>query len=58
MDRYLNRLKVVIAERHKTNLWLSPTLGKDPTTRLTDLRFKMELASEMKSEYFLILKFR
>lgn len=58
MDRYLNRLKVVIAERHKTNLWLSQTLGKDPTTRLTDLRFKMELASEMKSEYFLILKFR
>lgn len=32
MAKYLNRLKVVLAEQHKTNLWLSQTLGKDPTT--------------------------
>lgn len=32
MTKYLNRLKVVLAEQHKTNLWLSQTLGKDPAT--------------------------
>lgn len=32
MAKYLNRLKVVLAEQHKTNLWLSQTLGKDPAT--------------------------
>lgn len=30
--KYLSRLKVVLAEQHKTNLWLSRTLGKDPAT--------------------------
>lgn len=32
MARYINRLKVVLAEQHKTNLWLAKTLGKDPAT--------------------------
>lgn len=32
MAKYINRLKVVLAEQHKTNLWLAKTLGKDPTT--------------------------
>lgn len=32
MAKYLNRIKVVLAEQHKTNLWLSQTLGKDPAT--------------------------
>lgn len=32
MAKYLNRLKAVLAEQHKTNLWLSQTLGKDPAT--------------------------
>lgn len=32
MAKYLNRLKVVLAEQHKTNLWLSQMLGKDPAT--------------------------
>lgn len=32
MAKYLNRLKVVLAEQRKTNLWLSQTLGKDPAT--------------------------
>lgn len=32
MAKYLNRLKVVLAEQHKTDLWLSQMLGKDPAT--------------------------
>ena len=32
MAKYINRLKVVLAEQHKTNLWLSKKLGKDPAT--------------------------
>lgn len=32
MAKYLNRLKVVLAEQHKTNLWLSQMLGKDRAT--------------------------
>ena len=32
MAKYINRLKVVLAEQHKTNLWLAKTLGKDPAT--------------------------
>lgn len=28
----LNRLKVVLAEKRKTNKWLSEQLGKNPTT--------------------------
>lgn len=32
MAKYLSRLKVVLAEQYKTNLWLSRTLGKDPAT--------------------------
>lgn len=30
MAKYINRLKVVLSEQHKTNLWLAKTLGKDP----------------------------
>ena len=30
-DNY-NRLKVVLAEKQKTNKWLAEQLGKDPTT--------------------------
>lgn len=32
MAKYINRLKVVLAERRKTNLWLAEQLGKDPST--------------------------
>lgn len=28
----LNRIKVVLAERKKTNKWLAAELGKDPAT--------------------------
>lgn len=32
MAKYINRLKVVLAEQHKTNLGLAKKLGKDPAT--------------------------
>ena len=32
MGKSINRLKVVLAEQHKTNLWLARELGKDPAT--------------------------
>lgn len=32
MAKYINRLKVVLAEQHKTNLLLAKKLGKDPAT--------------------------
>lgn len=32
MAKYLNRLKVVLAEQRKTNLWLARKLDKDPAT--------------------------
>ena len=32
MGKYINRLKVVLAEQHRTNLWLARELGKDPAT--------------------------
>ena len=32
MAKDINRLKVVLAEQHKTNLWLAKELGKDPAT--------------------------
>ncbi len=28
----LNKIKVVLAEKEKSNNWLAETLGKDPTT--------------------------
>lgn len=32
MDNDLNRLKVVLAERKRTNKWLAEQLGRDPAT--------------------------
>lgn len=32
MDKNLNRIKVVLAEKQKTNKWLSEQLGCAPTT--------------------------
>lgn len=32
MDKDLNRLKVVLAEKKRTNKWLAEQLGKDPGT--------------------------
>lgn len=32
MSKNINRLKVVLAEQRKTNLWLAKELGKDPAT--------------------------
>ena len=32
MAKYINRIKVVLAEQHRTNLWLARELGKDPAT--------------------------
>ena len=31
-NKDLNRLKVVLAEKKRTNKWLAEHLGKDPTT--------------------------
>ena len=30
--KYLNRLKVVLAEKRRTNKWLAEQLGVDPAT--------------------------
>ena len=32
MDKDINRLKVVLAEKKRTTKWLAKQLGKDPTT--------------------------
>ena len=32
MRKCINRLKIVLAEQRKTNLWLTKELGKDPAT--------------------------
>ena len=32
VNKDLNRLKVVLAEKKKTNKWLAEQLGKDPAT--------------------------
>jgi DNA-binding Xre family transcriptional regulator len=32
MAQYINRLKVVLAEKKRTNKWLSEQVGKDPAT--------------------------
>ena len=32
MDKDINRIKVVLAEKKKTNKWLAEQLGKDPAT--------------------------
>ena len=32
MGRNINRIKVVLAEKNKTNKWLSERIGKDPAT--------------------------
>ena len=32
MEKDINRLKVVLAEKKKTNKWLAESLGKDPAT--------------------------
>jgi len=31
-NRQLNRIKVVLAEKNKTNKWLAEQIGKDPAT--------------------------
>lgn len=32
MERDLNRIKIVLAEKKRTNKWLAAQLGKDPAT--------------------------
>lgn len=32
MERKINRIKVMLAEKGKTNKWLSERVGKDPAT--------------------------
>ena len=32
MSKDINRLKVVLAEKNRTNKWLAEQLGKDPAT--------------------------
>ena len=32
MVKYINRLKVVLAEQKRTNKWLAEELGKDPAS--------------------------
>ena len=31
-NKDLNRIKMVLVEKHRTSKWLSEQLGKDPTT--------------------------
>lgn len=31
-EKDLNRIKIVLVEKHRTSKWLSEQLGKDPTT--------------------------
>lgn len=40
MAKYINRLTVILAERHRANLWLAKTLDKDPA-----VYFKVEYKS-------------
>lgn len=39
MGKDLNRLKVVLAEKKKTNKWLAEQLGKDPATISVNFQF-------------------
>ena len=32
MDKDINRIKVVLADKKRTNKWLAEQLGKDPAT--------------------------
>ena len=32
MNRYINMIKVVLADKKRTNKWLAEQLGKDPAT--------------------------
>ena len=32
MDKDINRIKVILAEKKRTNKWLAEQLGKDPAT--------------------------
>lgn len=32
MSKYINRIKVVLADKNRTNKWLAEQLGKDPGT--------------------------
>lgn len=32
VDKNINRIKVVLAEKRRTNKWLAEQLGKDPAT--------------------------
>lgn len=32
MNQDINRIKVVLAEQHRTNLWLAKEIGKDTST--------------------------
>lgn len=32
MKEAINRIKVVLADKHRTNKWLAEQLGKDPAT--------------------------
>ena len=34
MDKDINRIKVVLADKKRTNKWLAEQLGKDPATVL------------------------
>ena len=46
-NKDLNRLKVVLAEKKRTNKWLAEKLGKDPATVskwCTNLENLMEIA--------------
>lgn len=47
MDKDINRIKVVLADKKRTNKWLAEQLGKDPAARL------MSLATERTQELYL-----
>ena len=34
-NKDLNRIKMVLVEKHRTSKWLSEQLGKDPTTTVS-----------------------
>ena len=42
-NKDLNRLKVVLADKKRTNKWLAEQLGKDPATNLIDIARCLEV---------------
>ena len=46
MGKDINRIKVMLAEKKRTNKWLAEQLGKDPATVSTSWRKTLQLNLE------------